>query len=32
MLWDLHDLGGDDRLEAAGRLRQWFLRERIEGR
>jgi hypothetical protein len=25
MLWDLHDLGGADRLEAAGRLRQWLL-------
>ena len=26
MLWDLADLGGDDRLEAAGELRQWLLR------
>lgn len=25
MLWDLHDLGGEDRLEAADRLRQWLL-------
>ncbi len=24
-LWDLHDLGGADRLEAAGRLREWLL-------
>ncbi len=25
MLWDLHDLGGADRWEAAGKLRQWLL-------
>lgn len=25
MIWDLHDLGGADREEAAGRLRQWLL-------
>jgi hypothetical protein len=25
MIWDLHDLGGADRLEAAGRLRAWLL-------
>jgi hypothetical protein len=24
-IWDLQDLGGADRLEAAGRLRQWLL-------
>lgn len=24
-VWDLHDLGGADRLEAAGRLREWLL-------
>jgi hypothetical protein len=24
-IWDLEDLGGADRLEAAGRLRQWLL-------
>jgi hypothetical protein len=24
-IWDLNDLGGADRLEAAGRLRQWLL-------
>ncbi len=24
-IWDLHDLGGADRIEAAGRLRQWLL-------
>jgi hypothetical protein len=23
--WDLQDLGGADRLEAAGRLREWLL-------
>jgi hypothetical protein len=27
-IWDLHDLGGTDRLEAAGRLRQWLLAHR----
>ena len=27
-LWDLHDLGGVDRLEGAGRLHQWLLRRR----
>lgn len=26
MLWDLHDLGSDDRLEAAEQLRKWLLR------
>jgi len=25
MIWDLHDLRGDDRAEAAGKLRQWLL-------
>lgn len=25
MLWDLHDLGGADRLEAAAELREWLL-------
>jgi DNA-binding transcriptional ArsR family regulator len=25
MIWDLHDLGGADRAEAAGKLRQWLL-------
>jgi hypothetical protein len=25
MIWDLQDLGGADRLEAAGRLRAWLL-------
>lgn len=25
LVWDLHDLGGIDRLEAAGRLREWLL-------
>lgn len=25
-VWDLHDLGGADRLEAAGRLREWLLK------
>jgi hypothetical protein len=25
MIWDLHDLGGDDRTEAADHLRQWVL-------
>ncbi|HEY8543920.1 MAG TPA: hypothetical protein VIL36_02690 [Acidimicrobiales bacterium] len=25
LIWDLHDLGGTDRLEAAGRLREWLL-------
>ena len=24
-IWDLQDLGGADRLEAAGRLREWLL-------
>jgi len=24
-IWDLQDLGGADRIEAAGRLRQWLL-------
>ncbi len=31
MLWDLHDLGGDDRLEAAERLQTWFLNHRKSG-
>lgn len=25
MIWDLHDLGGTDRAEAAAKLRQWLL-------
>jgi hypothetical protein len=25
MIWDLHDLGGSDRFEAAGKLREWLL-------
>jgi len=25
IIWDLQDLGGDDRLEAAGRMRSWLL-------
>ena len=25
MIWDLHDLGGADREQAAGKLRQWLL-------
>lgn len=28
MIWDLHDLGGDDRAEAADRLRRWLLERR----
>lgn len=28
MVWDLHDLGGDDRVEAAGELKKWLLRPR----
>ncbi|MGH8512678.1 MAG: hypothetical protein ACREV8_01760 [Gammaproteobacteria bacterium] len=28
MMWDLHDLGGDDRAEAAGELKSWILRPR----
>jgi len=28
MLWDLLDLGGEDRREAAGRLREWFIQRR----
>jgi hypothetical protein len=28
MIWDLQDLGGADRLEAAGELREWLLRRR----
>lgn len=24
-IWDLQDLGGADRLEAAGRLREWLI-------
>ena len=27
-IWDLQDLGGADRIEAAGRLRQWLLEPR----
>ena len=26
MIWDLHDLGGADRIEAAGKLREWLLK------
>jgi hypothetical protein len=28
LIWDLQDLGGADRLEAAGRLREWLLTRR----
>ncbi|MDQ6927581.1 MAG: hypothetical protein M3159_02820 [Actinomycetota bacterium] len=28
VLWDLEDLGGDDRLEAADKLRRWLLTSR----
>lgn len=28
MIWDLHDLGGDDRVEAAGELKKWLLNPR----
>ena len=28
MIWDLHHLGGEDRVEAADRLRQWVLTSR----
>ncbi len=28
MIWDLHQLGGEDRVEAADRLRQWLLTSR----
>lgn len=28
MVWDLHDLGGDDRIEAAGELKKWLLKSR----
>lgn len=28
MVWDLQDLGGADRLEAAGRMREWLLTSR----
>jgi hypothetical protein len=28
IIWDLQDLGGDDRLEAAGRMRTWLLERR----
>lgn len=28
MIWDLQDLGGADRLEVAGRLREWLLTHR----
>jgi hypothetical protein len=27
-IWDLQDLGGADRIEAAGRLREWLLERR----
>ncbi len=27
-IWDLNDLGGADRLEAAGRIREWLLAPR----
>ena len=26
ILWDLHDLGGEDRLEVAQKVRKWILR------
>ena len=32
MIWDLQDLGGADRAEAAGKLRQWLLNRRRGGR
>lgn len=28
-IWDLQDLGGADRIEAAGRLREWLLKRRL---
>jgi DNA-binding transcriptional ArsR family regulator len=28
MIWDLHDLGGDDRIEAAGEMKKWLLTSR----
>lgn len=28
MLWDLHDLGGNDRIEGAAELKSWILRSR----
>jgi len=28
MIWDLEDLGGEDRHEAGGRLREWFIQHR----
>ncbi|MGH9195729.1 MAG: hypothetical protein ACRD1T_08325, partial [Acidimicrobiia bacterium] len=28
MIWDLHQLGGEDRIEAANRLREWLLTSR----
>ncbi len=28
MMWDLLDLGGEDRQEAVGRLREWFIQHR----
>ena len=28
MIWDLHDLGGDDRIEAAGEMKKWLLTPR----
>lgn len=27
LIWDLQDLGGTDRLEAAGKLREWLLND-----
>jgi hypothetical protein len=30
-VWDLTDLGGADRVEAAGRLREWLLRHPLTG-
>jgi hypothetical protein len=30
-IWDLQDLGGADRIEAAGRLRQWLLERPLPG-
>lgn len=28
MIWDLHNLGGNDRVEAAGEMKKWLLRSR----
>ena len=30
-IWDLQDLGGADRMEAAGRLREWLLERPLRG-